>query len=203
VLHLEEGFDDNRNNWGLDVETEKAFYMSPTDGEYCILIKGDNFTAWEFYKSFYTDEFVAEVACRLDGAKDASCGLGFGPDESNIYWYEISPFDQTFALFALEDGEWQDNLVAWTVSKNIIPNGVNYLSMERLEGVVNLYVNGVLVGRVDSDRFPTGRVGIGGSTYAAWMTCASGASSRRTSGCSTGSSQRQHPGQRECLGGVD
>ncbi|MBU0702972.1 MAG: hypothetical protein KKC18_03820 [Chloroflexi bacterium] len=165
VLLLEEEFENNRNNWGLDVETENAFYMSPAGGEYCILIKSDNFTAWEFYKSFRTDEFVADVACRLDGAEDASCGLGFGPDESNIYWYEVSPFDQTFALFLLEDGEWQDNLVTWTVSKNIIPNGVNYLSMERLEGVVYLYINGVLVGRVDSDRFPTGRVGIGGSTY--------------------------------------
>ena len=165
VLLLEEEFENNRNNWGLDVETENALYMSPIGGEYCILIKSGNFTAWEFYRSFRTDEFVAEVACRLDGAEDASCGLGFGPEESNIFWYEVSPFDQTFALFLLEDGEWQDNLVTWTVSKNIIPNGVNYLSMERLEGIVYLYINGVLVERVDSDRFPTGRVGIGGSTY--------------------------------------
>jgi hypothetical protein len=31
--------------------------------------------------------------------------------------------------------------------------------------VVSLFVNGVLVGQVDSDLFPTGRVGLGGSTY--------------------------------------
>jgi hypothetical protein len=37
--------------------------------------------------------------------------------------------------------------------------------MERVEGVVSLYANGVLVGQVNSDRFPTGRVGLGGSTY--------------------------------------
>jgi len=30
---------------------------------------------------------------------------------------------------------------------------------------VSLYVNAVLVGQVNSDRFPTGRLGIGGSTY--------------------------------------
>lgn len=165
VLRFEDEFEDNRNNWGLDTETDDVFYMSPADGEYCILIKSDNFTAWEWYEPFRTDEFVAEVACDLSGAEDATCGLGFGPDGDNIYWYEVSPSDQTFALFLLEDGSWQDNLVDWTVSRNIDPGGRNYVSMERVEGVVSLYVNSVLVGQVESDRFPQGRVGIGGSTY--------------------------------------
>jgi hypothetical protein len=165
VLRFEDDFQDNRNNWGLDTEDENVFYMRPADGEYCILIKSDNFTAWEWYEPFRTDEFVAEVACHLEGAEDASCGLGFGPDGDNLYWFEVSPFDQTFALFLLEDGTWQDTLVDWTVSRNIDPGGTNSLSMERVSGVVYLYVNGVFVGQVDSDRFPTGRVGLGGSTY--------------------------------------
>jgi hypothetical protein len=165
VLRFEEDFQDNRNNWGLDAESEDAFYMRPADGEYCILIKREDFTAWEWYEPFRTDEFVAEVACRLEGAADASCGLGFGPDGDNLYWFEISPSDQTFALFLLEDGSWQDRLVDWTVSRNIDPDRTNYLSMQRVQGVVSLYANGVLVGQVDSDRFPTGRLGIGGSTY--------------------------------------
>jgi len=165
VLRFEEDFHDNRNNWGLDVESEDVFYMRPANGEYCILIKSDNFTAWEWYEPFRPDEFVAEVACHVEGAEDASCGLGFGPDGDNLYWFEVSAYDQTFALFLLEDGAWQDNLVEWTVSKNISPSEANYLSLERVEGVVSLYINGVLVGQVDSDRFPTGRIGLGGSTY--------------------------------------
>lgn len=164
VLRFEDAFEDNRNNWG-GVETDDAVYNAPADGEYCISIKSDNFTAWEWYEPFRTDEFVAEAACQISGAEDATCGLGFGPDGDNIYWYEVSPSDQTFALFLLEDGSWQDKLVDWTVSRNISPAGWNYLSMERVAGVVSLYVNGVLVGQVDSDRFPTGRVGLGGSTY--------------------------------------
>jgi len=164
VLRFEDQFEDNRNNWGGS-ETESALYMTPTDGEYCILIKSDNVTAWEWYEPFRTDEFIAEVACRIEGAWDATCGLGFGPDGDNIYWYEVSPVEQTFALFLLEDDEWQDNLVDWTVSRNINPTGRNYLSLERVEGIVSLYVNGVLVGQVESDRFPEGRVGLGGSTY--------------------------------------
>ncbi|MCX7682941.1 MAG: hypothetical protein N2508_13415 [Anaerolineae bacterium] len=165
VLRFEDDFSDNRNNWGRNEETDEVLYMTPADGQYCILIKGANLTAWEWYEPFRTDQFVAEVACTISGAEDASCGLGFGPDGDNLYWFEVSPSNQTLALFLLEHDEWQDNLIDWSTSKNISPVGKNYLSMQRVEGVVSLYVNGVLAGEVESDRFPTGRVGIGGSTY--------------------------------------
>jgi len=165
VLRFEEQFEDNRNNWGLDVEDEDVFYRRPANGEYCILIKSDQFTAWEWYEPFRTDEFVAEVSCRTEGPEDATCGLGFGPDGDNLYWFEVSASNQTFALFLLEDGAWQDPLIEWTPSVNISPVGPNTLSLERVGGVVSVFANGVLVGQVDSDRFPTGRVGIGGSTY--------------------------------------
>jgi len=165
VVRFEEYFTDNRNNWGLNDENENRLFKNPANGEYCILIKSTNFTAWEWYEPFRTDQFVAEVSCYLTGAEDASCGLGFGPDGDNLYWYEVSPSDQTLALFLLEGGAWQEKLLDWTTSKSIDPDGANYLSMERVSGVVSLYVNGVLVGQVNSDRFPTGRLGIGGSTY--------------------------------------
>jgi hypothetical protein len=139
--------------------------MRPSDGEYCILIKISSFTAMEWYEPFRTDQFVAEVACYPQGAEDPSCGLGFGPDIDNIYWFEVSPYDQTFALFLREDASWQDNLLEWTTSQNIDPSRTNYLSMQRVGGVVSLFINGVLIGEVEDDRFPTGRVGIGGSTY--------------------------------------
>ncbi len=165
VLRFEDDFSDNRNNWGFDTGDENVFFKRPADGEYCILIKSNNWTAWEWYEPFRPDEFVAEVSCALEGLNDASCGLGFGPDGDNLYWFEISPYDQMFALFLLEDDAWQDNLIDWTESKAINPNSANYLSMERIGGVLSVYVNGVLVGQVDGSRFPTGRIGIGGSTY--------------------------------------
>jgi len=165
VLRFEEDFTDNRNNWGQSGESDDVNYMQPADGEYCILIKADNLTAWEWYEPFRTDEFVAEVSCRLDPVADASCGLGFGPDGDNLYWFEVSPSDQTFALFVLQDDVWQDPLIEWTVSKNIVPEGVNFLSLERVQDVVSVFINGILAGQVDSTLFPTGRVGLGGSTY--------------------------------------
>ncbi|HET91168.1 MAG TPA: hypothetical protein ENN99_10590 [Chloroflexi bacterium] len=165
VLRFEEDFGDNRNNWGSSAEGENVFYRPPADGEYCITIKTDNYTAMEWYEPFTTDEFVAEVACTIYGAEDPSCGLGFGPNIDNIYWFEISPYDQTFALFLRENGEWQDNLIGWTTSRNISPSRMNYLSLQRVDGIVSLFINGVLVSEASGERFPTGRVGIGGSTY--------------------------------------
>jgi hypothetical protein len=165
VLRFEDDFTDNRNNWGSDTEGEDAYYMRPADGEYCILIKASDHAGVEWYEPFTTDEFVAEVSCSITGADDATCGLGFGPDVDNIYWFEVSPNEQGFALFLRENGEWQDNLVDWTVSRSIDPIRANYLRLERVSGVVSLYINSVLVSQADGSRFPTGRVGIGGSTY--------------------------------------
>ena len=165
VLRFEDEFENNRNNWGLDVEGEDVFYKRPANGQYCILIKSENFTAWEWYEPFRPDEFVAEVFCEVAGAEGATCGLGFGPDGDNLYWFEVSAGDQAFAFKLLENGSWQEELVEWTTSFRIDPDGSNALSLERVGGVVSLIINAVLVAQADGSRFPTGRVGIGGSTY--------------------------------------
>ena len=165
VLRFEDDFSDNRNNWGATAETDDVNYMKPENGEYCILIKSTQLTAWEWYEPYRPDQFVAEVACVPDAGTDATCGLGFGPDGDNLYWFEISPEDQLFALFLLQDDEWQDAAISWTESKNILPTGWNYLSIERVGGYFSVFVNGVMLGQVESNIFPTGRIGIGGATY--------------------------------------
>jgi hypothetical protein len=164
VLRFEEDFSSNRNNWGLS-SPSGAIFRPPANGEFCIEIIDTHMTAWEWYEPFRPDQFVAEVACVVDSYTDTSCGIGFGPDGENLYWFEVSPSDQTFALFILLNGEWQPALIQWTASKNISPQGWNYLSLERLRGVVSVFINGVLQGETDSSYFPTGRIGIGGSTY--------------------------------------
>jgi hypothetical protein len=164
VLRFSEDFSDNRNNWGV-VETEDTNYMAPADGEYCIRIKAADTTAWEWYEPFRTDEFIAQLQCYVDGDEDASCGLGYGPDGDNLYWFEVSAADQHYALFLLENDEWQDTPIDWTASTAINPAGPNWLSLQRVGGAVSLFINGVLVGEVRSDRFPEGRVGLGGATY--------------------------------------
>ncbi len=164
VLRFEDDFTDNRNSWG-DSSSEGVVYNAPAGGEFCIDITADQLTAWEWYEPFRPDQFVAEVACKAQEDNDSSCGVGFGPDGDNLYWFEVSPYDQTYALFLLMNDEWQDSLVGWTESKNIYPDGWNYLSIERMDGMFSVFINGVLQASVASDHFPTGRIGLGGSTY--------------------------------------
>ncbi len=163
-VRFSDDFSDNRNNWGAAGEGEYADYIPPTDGEFCILIKDTQRLVWEWYEPFRTDEFFAEVKCTLDNT-DGDCGLGFGPDGDNLYWFNVHPALQEFSLQLLQDDAWQDDLVERTTSNYISPDGVNYLALGRVDNIVSVYVNGTLIGRVENDLFPTGRVGIGGATY--------------------------------------
>ncbi len=162
-VRFSDDFSDNRNNWGAS-DSENVDYIPPTGGEFCMLIKKEQLLAWEWYEPFRTDEFFAEVKCALDSV-DGECGLGFGPDGDNLYWFRVRPMTQEYSLQLLQDDVWQDDLIELTTSQYISPDGSNYLALGRVDNVVSVYVNGVLIGRVENDLFPTGRIGIGGATY--------------------------------------
>jgi len=162
-LRFADDFSDNRNNWGLG-SGENVEYFPPADGEFCIWIQKEQLLAWEWYEPFRTDEFFAEVKCTLDNA-NSECGIGFGPDGDNLYWFKVRPEMQEFSLELLQDDVWQADLVEPTTSYYISPFGANYLALGRVDNVVSVYVNGILIGQVGNDLFPTGRIGIGGATY--------------------------------------
>ncbi|MBN2004764.1 MAG: serine protease [Anaerolineae bacterium] len=163
-VRFEDDFSDNHNNWGLS-DTDEVDYQDPTDGEFCILIKTDHMTAWEWYEPFRTDEFFGEVYCSVDPDMDASCGIGFGPDGDNLIWFELYPSTQSYRLSLLEDDDWQDPLLDWAESRWISPYGGNYLALGRVDNVISVYVNGHMLDSVSANIFPTGRFGIGGVAY--------------------------------------
>lgn len=164
-LRFEDDFSDNRNTWG-DIDDGDINYRAPDNGEYCIDIRVAEMTAWEWYEPFRTEEFFAEVKCVVDPETDASCGLGYGTDSDNLVWYETDASTQSYALFLLENDAWDDPLIDWTGDQHISPDGENYLGLGRLGETLFLYVNGVLIDRVEADLFADGRIGIGGATYA-------------------------------------
>lgn len=163
-LHFEDDFSDNRNEWG-GVDQESVNYLTPADGEYCILLRDEQNTAWEWYEPLDFTNFLAEVKCTVDPSTDASCGLGYGPDGDNLLWYEIDAGTQSYALFLLENDEWQEAPIEWSGAYHIDPNGMNYMGMERWNDVVSLYVNGTLIDQVTLSTFAEGRVAIGGAAY--------------------------------------
>jgi hypothetical protein len=163
VLRFEEDFSDNRNNWG-GMEDSDVHHREPANGEYCIDIRISDMTAWEWYEPFRTEEYFAEVKCGVDPATDASCGIGFGPDGDNFVWYEVDASLQSYALFLLQDDEWQDALISWAEDLHISPDGENYLGLGQLGETMFVYVNGILIDSVETV-FDEGRIGIGGATY--------------------------------------
>lgn len=166
-LRYEDTFSDARGGWGQELESDTVYYQPPSAGEYCLFLKKANLTAWEWYEAFEADRFVAELACAVEQeGGDAGCGLGFGSDGGNLYWFEISPERQSFALFLMQEQVWQAPLIEWTSSKHIAPYGWNYLSLERVDGQLSVLVNGVLLGQVAGELFPRGFIALGGASYA-------------------------------------
>ena len=163
-LRFEDDFSDNRNGWG-GVDDGEIHYRAPADGEFCLEIRVAEMTAWEWYEPFRTAQFFTEVKCTVDPTTDASCGLGYGADGDNLVWYEIDASTQSYALFFSDMGTWSDPLIGWTEDQHISPSGTNYMGLGRLENVLFVYINGVLVDHVEAELFADGRVGIGGATY--------------------------------------
>jgi hypothetical protein len=163
-LTFEDDFTDNQNNWGRAGEGPNITYYPPNNGQFCMLIKSEYRIGWEWYEPFRPSEFFAQVLCSLEDP-DMECGLGFGPDGDNLYWFQVHPEQQRFGLDLLQNDEWQEPLIEWTTSYYVNPSGNNYLALGRVGNQVSVYVNGNLVGQVQNDLFPTGRIGIGGGTY--------------------------------------
>ena len=163
VIRFEDAFVDNRNEWG-GTEDEDALYRTPADGEYCMMIYASDWTGWWWQDVPGTGDFVAEVGCRLDSG-EGGCGLGVGQDNDNMYWLEVSPYDQYYSLWMPVDDVWGDPLIEWSYSNHIDPSGTNHIQLSRIDGIVSVYVNSVLEGQVASDRLSTGSVMIGGAAY--------------------------------------
>ena len=69
-------------------------------------------------------------------------------------------------IFRVEDGQWRD-VVDWTRTGAIKPNGVNQLEVIAREAHFIFLINGQIVSEVDDDRFTQGLVGLAIEGYAA------------------------------------
>jgi serine/threonine protein kinase len=166
VLRYEDDFNDNANSWGDSGDSDTVTYTTPQNGKFCLTIKRENYMAWEWYEPFRTSEFVAEVTCVVEETETTSCGMVYGPDGDNFYWYKVAAGEQQYVLQLQEDDVWQDKLVDWTTSAYINPGGTNRLRMALSDDMLALYINGMLLDEVPAGHFTEqGRIGIGGSAH--------------------------------------
>lgn len=79
-------------------------------------------------------------------------------DNYNYYWYRMTD-SKYFGVSLAEDGQWRD-LVEWTRTEAIKPNGVNQLEVIAREEHFIFVINGQIVSEIDDERFGQGLVGL-------------------------------------------
>lgn len=90
---------------------------------------------------------------------NSAWGVIFGiQDNHNYYWFRITD-SKFFAVSVLENGQWRD-LVAWTRSEAIKPNGVNQLEVIARAAHFVFLINGEIVSESEDERLRRGLVGL-------------------------------------------
>ena len=79
-------------------------------------------------------------------------------DNHNYYWFRMTD-SKYFAVSVAEEGQWRD-VVEWTRTEAIKPNGVNQLEVLAREAHFVFLINGQIVSEADDDRFGQGLVGL-------------------------------------------
>jgi hypothetical protein len=86
-------------------------------------------------------------------------GVIFGvQDNQNYYWFRMTD-SKYFAVSVAEHGQWRD-LIAWTRTDTVKPNGVNQLEVIAREAHFAFLINGQIVSEANDERYRKGLVGL-------------------------------------------
>lgn len=170
---LYDGFNSNDNNWLVGNRTSE--YFDPlsqviADGRYRweaeVSRASSISTAW--LEGYRVSDFHLIVNCKhiIGRRANSSWGVIFRlQDSHNYYWFRMTD-SQFFALSVVRDSEWL-NLVEWTRTDTIKPNGVNQLEVIAQEEHFVFLINGQIVSEVDAHYFSQGLTGIAIEGYMA------------------------------------
>ncbi len=79
-------------------------------------------------------------------------------DNHNCYWFRMTD-SQLFAVSVVKEGQWL-NIVDWTRTDTIKPNGVNQVEVIARETHFIFLINGQIVKEVDDGHFSQGLIGL-------------------------------------------
>jgi hypothetical protein len=160
-VRLEDDFS-NPDDW--EASSSEFSEISIQDETYIIQLKQPNRLAWGTYDTFKTaGNYLAEVSCKVD-VDGGLCGIGFSRDDNNLIWFQVDPAGQEYSLQHLKAGEWQDNLIDYTVSAYVAPAGANSIAIGRQGKNINLYMNGTLIDTIAANPITNGYVIFGAGT---------------------------------------
>lgn len=161
-----DNFASNDNNWLVGSHTSD--YFAPlnqviVEGRYRweaeVSRPSSISTAW--LMGYHVSDFHLMVNCKhISGSRPGSSwGVVFRvQDNHNYYWFHLTD-SQFFAVAVTEEGHWR-NVVEWTRTATIKPNGVNQLEVIARETHFIFLINGQMVSEVDDGHFSQGLVGL-------------------------------------------
>jgi hypothetical protein len=79
-------------------------------------------------------------------------------DNQNYYWFRMTD-SKFFAVSVAENGQWRD-VVGWTRTESIKPNGVNQLEVIGRNTHFVFLINGHILREADDEQFTEGLVGL-------------------------------------------
>lgn len=164
---LFDNFMSNDDNYWL-VGSQSSEYFDPVsrviaDGRYHweAKISRANSISKVWLGDFKVSDFhlVANSKHILGTRANSAWGVIFGvQDNNNYYWFRITD-SKFFAISVSENGQWRD-IVAWTRTETIKPNGVNQLEVIARESHLVFLINGQIVSEAKEESFRRGLVGL-------------------------------------------
>lgn len=161
-----DGFISNHNDWMVGNETSK--YFAPlkraiTEGRYRweaqVGTASSIATAWLTAHSVSDFHLIANCKHIRGSRAGSSWGVIFRiQDNQNYYHFRITD-GLLFSVTTQKDGQWL-NIVDWTKTTTIKPNGVNQLEVIAYQKHFTFLINGQTVSEVDDDHFSEGLVGL-------------------------------------------
>lgn len=166
ITVLYDSFTTNDNNWV--VGSQAGEYFDPlnrkiVDGRYRWELETDKPNS--ISPAWLMGYPISDFHLIVNGKQVAGNGAGSGwglifriHDNQNQYSFRMTD-SQSFAVSVQKDGQWS-NLVEWTKTDAIKPNGVNQLEVLAQGSHFTFTINGQVVSEVDDDHFSQGLVGL-------------------------------------------
>ena len=161
VLLYSDDFSDLDSGWGTKADEKRETYYA--NGEYVILVKGENWAGWTWGSGDTFSDFTLEADARLvEGPESARFGLIFRHEDNDNFYYFYINGQGKYRVGKQQDEEWQSvGDVKWTPSPHIKTEGAtNHLKVVGFGAKFSFYVNGRHLTTVRDDAFDEGKVGL-------------------------------------------
>lgn len=166
ITILFDSFTSNDNNWLIGNHASEyfaKFNRAIADGRYRweAELGKPNSISRSWLTGYQVSDFHLIVnAKHIMGSKAGSAwGMIFGVQDNQNHYSFLMTDSQSFLVSVQKEGQWT-NLVDWTKTDTIIPNGVNQLEVLARGKHFTFTINGQVVSEVDDDHFSQGLVGL-------------------------------------------